>query len=53
MQHNTEHFNYFKVYSSAAVIHNVVQPSPLWISRTFPSYQTEILYPFNSSLFPL
>ena len=53
--HKTCCCNHFKCnIQGTKYIHNIVQPSPLSISKTFLSPRIEILYPTSSnSLFPL
>ena len=55
IQHKIGHFNHFKSVPISSIndIHDVVQPLPLSISKTFSSLQTDILYPLgNNSPFP-
>lgn len=42
------HFNYFK-FCGIKYSHDTMKPSPLYISRTFSSSQTEALYPWNNN----
>lgn len=48
-EHKTYHFNHFQVYNSMRFKYSqCCATSPLSISRTFPSSQTETLNPLNT-----